>query len=89
MIDIKGLSKAKVLCALYNNSKPQGLGIIHFRPADLTEEEASKLLKETDYFDYLAGRVMKVKISGDELDEWLYDRDNGRGAAARAIDLIR
>lgn len=40
-------------------------------------------------FDYLRGRVMKVDISGSEMGEWLFDRDNGSGAAARAIDAIR
>ena len=30
MVDIKGLNKAEVLAALYNNSKPLGLGFLHF-----------------------------------------------------------
>ena len=36
-------------------------------------------------FDYLKGRVMKVNIGGDSLNESLYDRDNGDGAAAAAL----
>lgn len=40
-------------------------------------------------FDYLKGRVMKVDLSGDEFDESLYDRDLGKGAAARAIQSLR
>lgn len=40
---------------------------------------------ERIYFDYLQGRVMKVDLAGDELDPRLYDRDNGEGAARRAI----
>jgi len=40
-------------------------------------------------FDYLKGRVLKVDISGDELETQGYDRDNGQGAAARAIDAVR
>lgn len=41
------------------------------------------------YFDYLNGRAMKVDLSGDEeFSETLYDRDNGEGAAQRAIDAI-
>lgn len=40
-------------------------------------------------YDYLRGRVMKVNISKDEFSERLFDRDNGPGAAARAIDAIR
>lgn len=37
------------------------------------------------YFDYLHGRVMKVAIGKDELDPYGYDRDNGPGAALRAL----
>lgn len=90
MIDIKGLNKAEVLAALYNNSKPQGLGLLHFDPKDMTVEEAENILKETTDFDYLKGRVMKVNLSSDDgFEEWLYDRDNGNGAAQRAIDTLR
>lgn len=58
MVNIKGLNKAKVLAALYNASKPLGLG-------------------------------MKVDLSSDEeFDDWLYDRDNGVGAAQKAVNSI-
>ena len=33
--------------------------------------------------------IMKVNLSGDEFDGWLYDRDNGEGAAQKAIDKLR
>jgi len=90
MIDIKGLNKAEVLAALYNNSKPLGLGFLHFDPTNMTVEEAENILKETTDFDYLKGRVMKVNLSSDEgFEEWLYDRDNRNGAAQRAIDALR
>ena len=53
----------------------------------MTEAEAQELLDSGQtYFDYLKGRVMKIDLSGDsELDPRLYDRDNGAGAAERAI----
>lgn len=35
MIDISGLSKAKILASLYNNSQPLGLGFYHFDPASM------------------------------------------------------
>ncbi len=89
MISIKGLNKAKVLAALYNASKPLGLGILQYDPKDMSEKEAAELLKGQFYFDYLKGRVMKVDLSSDEeFDEGLYDRDNGIGAAKEAIDGI-
>lgn len=84
-INIAG-RQAAVLAALYNNSKPLGLGILHYDPTPMTVEEAQALLDSGQtYFDYHKGRVMKVLIEGDTLDTYLYDRDNGAGAAARAI----
>lgn len=84
-INLKGVNKALVLAALYNASMPQGMGWLHADPATMSEAEAAKLLEERTYFDYLRGRVMKVDLSGDTLEEFLYDRDNGRGAAHAAI----
>jgi hypothetical protein len=40
------------------------------------------------YFDYFNGKVMKVDIANDEFDPYLYDRDNGPGAAQYAIDRL-
>ena len=75
------LSKAEVLCALYNNAKQQGIGL--FQRSDLmTLGQAEKLIGQTTNFDYLYGRVLKVDLLGDKgFEEWLYDRDNGKGAA--------
>lgn len=104
MISIKGLDKAAVFAALYNNARPQGLGYLQYTPENLSIEEARQLMGLNSvgaenafltnagqlrlYFDYVRGRVMKVDLSGDELQERLYDRDNGPGAAARAIASI-
>jgi len=91
MISIKGVDKAAVLAALYNNSKPLGMGMLHFDPAMMTTDEARKEIEKMSYglyFDYLKGRVMKVDLSGDELNPALYDRDNGDGAALAAIKTI-
>lgn len=84
-IDITGMDKAEVLCRLYNNSKPQGLGFLQATAGPMSIDQARKRLKDGSYFDYLAGRVMKVDLSGDVLDPSLYDRDNGAGAARRAL----
>jgi hypothetical protein len=86
-MNIKGISKAKILAALYNASHPQGMGFLQAKQGDMSEAEAQALLNSGQtYFDYLHGRVMKIDLSGgDELDTWLYDRDNGRGAAEDAI----
>lgn len=85
-MDIKGISKARILAALYNASRPQGMGWLQAKTEYMTEAEAQKLLDAGQtYFDYLHGRVMKIDLSGDELRTALYDRDNGQGAAEDAI----
>lgn len=86
MIDISKMSKASVLASLYNASKPLGLGVLHYQSEIMSDEEAQEILDDGQtYFDYLNGRVMKVDLSEDQLDPRLYDRDNGQGAAERAI----
>lgn len=87
MINIKGLDKAKVLKALYDGSHVHGLGFLQ-AVSRFTLDDARICLRETNYFDYLYGRVLKVDLSGDSFDERLYDRDNGSGAAQKAISKI-
>ena len=99
MISLEGLDKANVLASLYNASRPLGMGFLQYDPAPMSREEAAKEIalhtfvnmigEDKIYFDYLRGRVMKVDLTGDELDPRLYDRDNGAGAAAKAVDLLR
>lgn len=85
-IDISGMDKAAVLAALYNRARVQGMGFLQAQPGDMPLDEANIVLKnEGPYFDYLRGRVMKVNLKGDSLRVGLYDRDNGKGAAERAL----
>lgn len=85
MIDISKLDKAEVLAALYNASHPQGLGFLHFDPKPMTRDEAVELLTKSTYFDYVKGRVLKVRLDRDTFDPCLYDRDNYQGAAEDAL----
>jgi len=91
MIDISKKNKAAILAALYNASQPLGLGFLHFTSKPMTIEQAQTIIDSCGvdlYCDYLKGRVMKVNLSESEFDERLYDRDNGPGAAQRAIKDI-
>lgn len=91
-IDISNLPTAAVLAALYNASKVQGMGFLQARPGDMTERQAEELLKQQTYFDYLYGKVMKVDLSlrnGPFFNSYLYDRDNGQGAAQRVVNDLR
>ncbi len=91
MISIEGLSRAEVLAGLYNAARPQGLGFLHYDKKPMTTEDAQKLLDGgATYFDYLQGRVMKMNFDSDnQIEERLYDRDNGAGAAQQVIDALR
>lgn len=89
MIKIGHLNKADVLAALFNHARTQGLARLHYKPEHIMDRaEAQGLLDEYQTFDYLEGRVLKVDLRTDELAEWLYDRDNGQGAAARIIEEL-
>lgn len=104
-ISIKGIDKAELLAALYNNSRPMGMGFLRAKSGDMTVEEARTELgtggdhgrdfgatsagNRPMYFDYLYGRPLKSDLSGDDFRPWLYDRDNGQGAAARVIESLR
>ena len=79
------LTKGQALARLYNAAKPIGLGRYAFDATEMTEATADELLEHSLYFDYLKGRVMKVNLATPELDERLYDRDNGTGAALAAL----
>ena len=89
-IDIKYLEKSKVLSALYNKAKPQGMGFIHYESEDMEIEEAQTLLDTGQkYFDYIKGRVMKIELDGNILNTALYNRDNGEGIAEEIILSLR
>lgn len=90
-VDVSGLDKAELLAALFNNSKAQGLGFLQASGRPMTKEEAAKILATNTRmcFDYLQGRVMKIDISGDTIDTWGYDRDNGKGAAEAVVTKLR
>jgi hypothetical protein len=83
-----GLDRYEVLCALYNKSKPLGMGILHFTPNPLTIAEAREHLERSGgYADYVNGRVIKVDLpeNAESFSPRMYDRDNGEGAALRAL----
>lgn len=91
-INIAGLDKAAVLASLYNASRQQGMGFMHQAgQKQMSIEDARKEIERRGkdlYFDYFNGRVMKIDLAADELEERLYDRDNGQGACFRAIEHL-
>lgn len=101
-IDIKGIDKADLLAALYNNASPMGMGFLQARPGQMTRESALELMEAGDdssrmfpgmkrrmYFDYVYGRPLKVNLEGDELETSLYNRDWGKDAAEQIVESLR
>ena len=104
MINIKGIDKATLLAALVNAAPALGMGRLQDDGKPLTRDEAEELwikplraqvsrLMLGDHprmrFDYVKGRPIKCDIGGDEFDPWLYDRDQGEGAAARVVARLQ
>lgn len=102
--DRKIVTREFLLCALYNGSRPLGMGIISAvgAPFTLEDKDAKKLLEEGDkfrpergsYFDYLYGRPLKTLIPADPKDiptirRDLYERDNGSMERALEAELDR
>jgi hypothetical protein len=88
-LKITNLNKAEVLIALYNNAKVLDLGehaLNSHRVLD--HKDAEELLKKKTKFDYLYGRVLKVDLTTDELETARYNRDNGQGAAEKALQPL-
>ncbi len=91
-IDITGIPKHTVLKALYDNSRPLGMGFIQEAQGVLDEDGIKRWVDAAGpglRFDYVQGRVVKVCLAENSFGPSGYDRDNGEGAAARAVDSIR
>lgn len=88
-MDIEGLEKADILARLYNASKPFEAGYPGYRPGDMTIEEARVLLEAGTRFEYLHGRILKIDLGRNDLRTLEYDRANGVGSAAAALEGVR
>jgi hypothetical protein len=94
MVPTKGLEKAEVLRALWNDSKPIGLGIINpqVKAGDMTLAQARDIIRESKvlFFDYGNGKCVQVDLTHPEgFDETVYDRTLSAGAAHRAIEELK
>lgn len=80
-INVSGIPKARLLQALYNNCFAASL------TGKMSLDQAEGIISKSPdlYFDYIGGCCIKTDLAGDVIDTWLYDRDNGEGAAYRAL----
>ena len=90
MVKYNGLTKAEVLCALYNRARCVDVKILMSDDPKMTAIQASQFLMTTEYFDYINGRILKVDLSGKYgFDETAYDLYNGKGSAQLALDDVK
>jgi hypothetical protein len=95
--DISGLEWWEVLKALYDKTRPLGLGFIHAR--ELSDELAMEMIgvyvaTQMLRFDYLFGRPMKIGFHTQDGRSWvsrvdMYDRDSMAPARDTIADLRR
>jgi hypothetical protein len=79
------LTEAEAFVALFNASKPQGMGFLQPWQRELTLDEAESVLEDYDYIDYYRGRVIKCAFDKLGVHLRLYDRDNGHNAGRNAL----
>ncbi len=88
-VSIAGLNKADVLAALYNAAETHRLDL-EFDQTPMTRTEAQGMLDcKQVYFNYFNGRMLKLDLSGSEIDPLGYDRNNGSGKVAEVIKRLR
>ncbi len=90
-MNIAGLDKAAVLAALYAVAKPRIEDHPAYTPGPMNAGQAAQALAEKplQYFDFVGGRFMKIDIHLETVDTFLFNRDNGEGAAEKAIAALR
>lgn len=87
-INLKSLTRSQALAALFNYAKPKGLGELAYRRNHHMDSfEAAKILAQSTDIGYLEGRAIKINFgkSADSIDVDLYNHNNGKDAAQRAI----
>lgn len=89
VVDISNKPKDEVLLNLYNNAHSRGLGFSNYDPRPMNKKEAQDLLKRFTYFGYLPGRSLQIDLTYDIIDTSAYNKNNGAGAAEKAISLCR
>jgi len=85
-IEITGVDLKEFAKAVYDLSRPQGLGMLHFTPTPLSDDEAASLVKPSGNgirlsMDYVRGRSCKMHVREKDgklfiSNPW-YDHTNG------------
>lgn len=80
----------------YQLSRPQGMGMLHFNPAPMTDAEAQSIIDAADggpiYMDYVRGRAVKLNIRINGESHFVEDRgtwfDHSSSAWRALLDIV-
>lgn len=73
----ESFTKAQVLAALFNYSRPVGMGWMQHKPIVMDQATAEELLASKSSFDYLYGRPIKTSFDTfPDLSSSSYERNN-------------
>ena len=80
MIEITGVDLKQFVKDVYDLSQPQGLGILHFTPEPLSDEDAASILSNWDKdgrfalcMDYVHGRACKMDVFREDGKLMIHD----------------
>jgi len=64
MIDVTGVNMVELVKKAYDLSRPQGMGMLHFTPDPLSDEEAQDFIQSNGevHLDYVRGRACKFNV---------------------------
>lgn len=69
-IEVTGVNLVDLVKHVYDLSKPQGMGFLHYKPEPLTDDEAKSLIDTQDRtpisLDYVRGRACKFNVFKSE-----------------------
>ncbi len=87
-INIEGLDKSLILASLYNAAKFKD-EVHFFDTTPVTADWAANFLVSHSKLSNMQGKAIMVDLSGSELDISEYDKFNGAGKGAQAIERVK
>lgn len=90
LICISGLDKVELLFRLWKRqvfTGKNGCDAASYTESAFDRALAARACKQS--MNYFHGKAIKVDISGDHVDPWLYDRDAGAGAFALVVEKMK
>ena len=89
-VDIKGIDKVQLLEELWTAQKVASWFLFHpVQVPPFDRVKAKEAVAKQDDIDYFQGRAIKLNLTNDSIDPWVYDRDAGPGTFKKIVDQIR